>query len=225
LWAFVKNKNRMTARPEPTQIYHITHVDNLASIIRDGGLLSDREMEARGAPQRAVGMSSIKQRRMQLPVRHYPGDVVGEYVPFYFCARSIMLYLLHKGNHPELTYHGGQEPIVHLELDLDRAVRWADESEVRWVFTLANAGARYAPFRSQLDQLNEVDWASVVADDFRSPDVKEGKQAEFLIKHFVPWTLVERIGVYSEKTRLKALDALGGADLAPPVDILPRWYF
>jgi ssDNA thymidine ADP-ribosyltransferase, DarT len=28
---------------------------------------------------------------------------VGEYVPFYFCPRSITLFLLHKGNHVDLT--------------------------------------------------------------------------------------------------------------------------
>jgi hypothetical protein len=215
----------MARRPEPTSIFHITHVDNLASIIGDGGLLSDVEMEARGAPHRAVGMSSIKQRRMRLPVKCHPGDVVGEYVPFYFCPRSIMLYLLHMANHPELTYRGGQGPIVHLQLDLHRAVGWAQEARVRWAFTLANAGAAYAPFRGSLDQLDDVDWESVAADDFRDARVKEGKQAEFLIQRCVPWELVERIGVRSERAQERAQAAVAGAAHRPPVDILPRWYF
>jgi hypothetical protein len=210
----------MTGRPEPTSIFHITHVDNLPSVVADGGLLSDVEMEARGAPHRAVGMSAIKQRRIRLPVKCHPGDVVGEYVPFYFCPRSIMLYLLHMANHPELTYRGGQGPIVHLQLDLHRAAAWAEEAGVRWAFTLANAGAEYAPFRDRLDQLDDVSWSSVAADDFRDPHVKEGKQAEFLIQRFVPWELVERVG-----TRDRAEEAIAGADHRPAVDIQPRWYF
>jgi len=38
--------------PPPAQpkIYHITHVDNLASIIADDGLVSDAAMIARGDP-------------------------------------------------------------------------------------------------------------------------------------------------------------------------------
>jgi hypothetical protein len=215
----------MTGRPIPTRVYHITHVDNLPSILSDDGLLSDTEMLERGAPQLAIGMSSIKQRRMGLPVKCHPGDMVGKYVPFYFCPRSIMLYLLYMANHPELTYRGGQDPIVHLELDLERAVTWATSSDSRWAFSLANAGAVYAPFRSSLAELNEVDWSAVGADDFRDPQVKEGKQAEFLVQRFVPWSLVERVGVWSEQVHDKALAALEDAAHQPPVSVQRQWYF
>ena len=40
----------------------------------------------------------------------YPDNFVGEYVPFNFCPRSVMLYILHMGNAEGLTYHGGQGP-------------------------------------------------------------------------------------------------------------------
>jgi len=40
-------------------------------------------------------MSTIKARRLyDLEVDCHPGTKVGEYVPFYFCPWSIMLYLL-----------------------------------------------------------------------------------------------------------------------------------
>ena len=104
----------MTGPPVPPRIYHITHVDNLASILSHGGLLSDAEMIARGGPQVAVGMSTIKQRRLRLPVKCHAGDYVGDYVPFYFCPRSIMLYLLHMGNHPELSYAEFRPSLRHL---------------------------------------------------------------------------------------------------------------
>jgi hypothetical protein len=77
----------------------------------------------------------------------HPGTKVGEYVPFYFCPRSIMLFLLHKGNHVDLTYRGGQRPIVHLEADLRTVVEWADSIERRWAFGNRNAGARYSFLR------------------------------------------------------------------------------
>jgi len=98
----------MTSTPARPKIYHITHVDNLAAIIADGGLVSDATMIARGGPQTAIGMSSIKQRRLSLPVHCHPGDCVGDYVPFYFCPRSIMLFVIHCQNHPDLAYRGGQ---------------------------------------------------------------------------------------------------------------------
>jgi hypothetical protein len=215
----------MTEPPKPTRIYHITHVKNLASILNDDGLLSDAEMIARGGPQLAIGMGEIKQNRMRFPVKCHDGDTVGEYVPFYFCPRSFMLYLLYKANHPGLTYRGGQGPIVHLQIDLVSAVDWAARSGARWAFSLANAGAAYAPFRKDLAQLVEVDWGAVEATDFRDAKIKEGKQAEFLVRQFVPWNLVKRIGVSSAHVQSEVLATLNGAAHQPPVDVLPDWYF
>ena len=57
--------------------------------------------------------------------------------------------------------------------------------------------------------LHEVDWDAVHATDFRSTDVKEGKQAEFLVHESFPFDLVEQIGVLSN-----APPALEGGRLA-----------
>jgi len=51
---------------------------------RKRGLVSDATMIARGGPPAAVGMNSIKQRRVTLPVTCHAGTTVGQYVPFYF---------------------------------------------------------------------------------------------------------------------------------------------
>jgi hypothetical protein len=63
-------------------------------------------------------MSSIKWRRLEeLTLKNsHPDLLVGECVPFYFCPRSVMFYLIHMRSH-ELPYKGGQGPIVHLEAD------------------------------------------------------------------------------------------------------------
>lgn len=73
-------------------------------------------------------MEEIKRRRRTMPLDSRPGLHVGECVPFYFCPRSVMLYMLHKGNHPQLAYQGGQGPIVHLEADLRNVVAWAESA-------------------------------------------------------------------------------------------------
>ena len=132
----------MPIPPAQPKIYHITHVDNLSSIVKRG-LVSDAVMSARDGPATSIGMSNIKQRRLGLPMDCHPGDYVGDYVPFYFCPRSIMLYILHMGNNPELTYRGGQDPIVHLEADMETVVQWANDVGRRWAFSLSNAGAYY----------------------------------------------------------------------------------
>ena len=136
-----------------------------------------------------------------------------------------MLYLIYMANHPELTYRGGQEPIVHLEADLQEVVAWAAQKSRRWAFTLSNAGARYTEFRCDLANLHEINWSAIAATDFRSADVKEGKQAEFLMHHSFPWSLIRRVGVRSRGVLEKAATAVSSAGHKPKLELMPTWYY
>ena len=216
----------VTSPPARPKLYHITHVDNLPAIVADGGLVSDRAMIARGGPARPIGLSKIKQRRVdELGVSCHRGTNVGDYVPFYFCPRSVMLYVIHRANHPELTYRGGQVPIVHLVADLHEVVAWADANGVRWAFSLSNAGAYYAQFRKAVADLDELDWTAIEATVFTSPSVKEGKQAEFLLWGRFPFHLVERIGVRSTPIQARASSAVASVSPTPAVECHSDWYF
>src|SRR5262245_8670800 len=116
----------MSQPPDRPKVYHITHVDTLRRIVVDGEHLCDSAMIAKGGPTRMIGMSAIKRRRIEeLEVGPHPGTKVGDFVHFYFCPRSIMLYVIHCANHVELEYRGGQNEIVHLEADLHRVIDWA----------------------------------------------------------------------------------------------------
>ena len=109
----------MSELPDNPKIYHITHVDNLAAIAHADKILSDARRLTSTTNCTVVGMSSIKRRRLEeIEVSCHPGTRVGEYVPFYFCPRSIMLYILYMANHPDLAYRGGQRSIIHLQADL-----------------------------------------------------------------------------------------------------------
>lgn len=216
----------MTRVPARPKVYHITHVDNLAAIVADGKLLSDAGMIALGGPIRSIGMSAIKRRRVEeLEVSAHPETHVGDYVPFYFCPRSVMLYVIHCANHTELTYRGGQEPIVHLEADLHRVIRWANENGIRWAFSLSNAGAYYTEFRSRVEELDHLDWNAITTTDFRARQVKEGKQAEFLIHNTFPFELVDRIGTRSAAIRVRASAIVASASHQPTLEVHPEWYF
>jgi len=217
--------------PQPAQpkIYHIVHVDRLPSIVGDGFLWSDATMSARAAAGTMIGMSGIKARRLTLELQCHPGLHVGECVPFYFCPRSVMLYLLHAGNHPELSYRGGQGPILHLEADLHTAIAWAQGHHQRWAFTLSNAGARYFEDRSQVSQLAEINWEAVDTRRWSganvSSAVKEGKQAEFLMEEKFPWSLIERVGVHSSSVGTQVAQILRSASHKPHVSTQSTWYY
>lgn len=214
----------MPQPPDRPKIYHIVHLDRLATISRNG-LVSDAAIRRAASAGTVIGMNSIKDRRLTLPVKCHHGTCVGDYVPFYFCSRSIMLYVIHQANHPELAYRGGQHPIVHLEADLYEAVEWAQKHDRRWAFTPANAGAYYTPFHADLGALDQLNWPLIAERDFRPADVKEAKQSEFLMYEDFPWTLVRRIGVVSRIMAQNVHAAIEVAAYRPPVEILPSWYY
>lgn len=219
----------MTVPPNP-KIYHIVHLDRLPWILATRRLLCDAEVQTRNSRDTVIGMDHIKQRRLYENVLQSHALLkVGNCVPFYFCPRSIMLYLIHCAASQELRYHGGQEPIIHLEANLRAAVAWADENDKRWAFTLSNAGSHYFEDRADLDQLNEINWEIVQTNRWSgnmvSRSIKEGKQAEFLMEQHFPWHLIERIGVASHATYIQVHQALVGEKHRPSVDICPRWYY
>jgi len=213
----------MAQVPAEPKIYHIVHVDRLPSIIASGCLWSDAEVGGRSAPGTTIGMSGIKTRRLSLSLASHSDLYVGDCVPFYFCPRSVMLYLIHQANNPDLAYSAGQGPIIHLEADLRETVAWADSHRRRWAFTLSNAGSRYFEDRSDLANLHEINWRAVQARDWRTH--KEGKQAEFLIEREFPLQLVGRIGVHSQNVLSQVRKALSAAPVKPPVEIIPDWYY
>lgn len=93
-------------------IYHITHLRNLPNILNENGLWCDSESVKRNIKPVEIAYTEIKERRTRKQIPLPPGGVLAEYVPFYFCNRSPMLYTLHKGNVP--AYRDGQPNILHL---------------------------------------------------------------------------------------------------------------
>ena len=192
--------------------------------------MCDAEVIRRSSPGTTIGMNSIKQRRLyELTLACHPELHVGDCVPFYFCPRSVMLYLIYMQNHPELEYRGGQIPIVHLEADLKQTVAWANQNGRRWAFTLSNAGAYYFEDRCDLNQLHEIDWEAVKAKKWSgngiSSSVKEGKQAEFLLEGAFPWRLITCIGVCSKRMYTEVSRIMQGVEPKPPIEIKRNWYY
>jgi hypothetical protein len=211
------------AIPDSIKLYHIAHVDRLSSIVATGGLLSDAMVQAQALGGTVIGMDDIKQRRLtELQLASHPGLFVGACVPFYFCPRSVMLYLIHRRN-AELAYQGGQASIIHLQADLGAVVAWANAQPARWAFTLSNAGSTYFEDRNDLARLGEINWTAVQARDWRAH--KEGKQAEFLVEQHFPWHLIERIGVQSATVYRQVVNALPAHGHRPPVEVRRDWYY
>lgn len=216
--------------PENPKIYHILHIDRLSSVIEEGFLWCDTKISSNKHKGSTIGMQHIKDRRLNKLLTTHKDLHVGDCVPFYFCPRSVMLFIIHKGNHPQMTYNGGQEPIIHLEGDLYKTVEWAAQQNRRWVFTLSNAGSSYFEDRNNVDQLTEINWGAVETYQWNGTEnamIKDQKQSEFLIEYSFPWENVERIGVHSETIlqNVMATIAKSNSRYKPSVEIKPEWYY
>jgi len=209
--------------PENIKIYHIIHIDTLPYVIADGSLFSDSTMRTRPQCGAIIGMNKIKERRLTLSLTSHQGLHVGECVPFYFCPRSVMLYMFHMRNHSEIDYQGGQEPILHLVADLQRTVVWAEKNSLRWAFTSSNAGSYYFEDYADLKYLNQLDWDAIQANQWSG--FQDKKQAEFLIEGRFPWEMVEGIGVYSSEWVNRANDIAINEKHKPQIKAIREWYY
>jgi hypothetical protein len=174
-------------------IYHITHIDNLQSIISDGALWCDRERINRNPPHTNVGYKHIKERRLKHPVAVAKLGFLGDYVPFNFCCRSVMLYVIFKG-HDE--YIGGQDSIVHLVSSIEQIRATGQPS----FWTDRHADLQYAKQYDTLEKIkSELDF-TVMPLKIWSPntETKEKRQAEFLVHSHCPWTAIEKIVVKNQ---------------------------
>ncbi len=208
--------------PETVWIFHFTPLENLPGILEAGGIVCKNRCRTQ---QATIAHAHIQDRRSHREVPCGPGGNLHDYVPFYFCPRSPMLYAIHGGN--VVSYDKGQKEIVYLVLKLRGVV----EAGLDFVFTDRHAVTRYATFSTDVSDLQNIDWNLMESkwwnDIAAYPDRKERKQAEFLVHEFLAWDLVEYIGVMTPrmKERVEALvdDRFSGA--CPTVLVRDNWYY
>lgn len=204
------------------EIYHITHLDNLLSVITSRALLADSFVRAGNVVHTRIGYEHIKERRLRRSVPVAAKGFLGDYVPFNFCPRSVMLYVISIGNVP--GYDGGQENVIHLVSTVNAAKKTGNP----WAFTDRHADLGYAVYFEKTAQLAKLDWDAIEASRWGGPgndETKERKQAEFLVHERFPWTSVTQIGVISEEIAKLVKSAIRSSAHKPDVLIRPEWYY
>lgn len=200
-------------------IYHITHINNLQSIIEDDFLLCDKEMHAKITPHTNIGHNHIKERRSKHPVMVSKKGFLCDYVPFNFCNRSVMLYVLHRGHE---GYSGGQDPIVHLV----SSIREMQTTGQAYFWTDRHAALGYAYQSDSLVEIDsKIDWAVMPLKHWSENETKEKRQAEFLVHSRVPWSAIEKIVVKNVVVADKVKEFLLISKHQPQVLIKSDWYY
>ncbi|MET0657502.1 MAG: DUF4433 domain-containing protein [Steroidobacteraceae bacterium] len=206
----------MKLDPNRVLIYHITDVANLPDILAAGGLHSDALVAARNPA--VIGYAHIKQRRLtELRVDCCDGRFVGEFVPFYFCPRSPMLYTINIGNTGRDP--GCQKTIVHLVSTVAAAIG----QNRPWAISDGNAGAHHTTFAAVLTALDALDWGAIRAAQWKGRT--HAKSAEFLVADRFDWTAVHGIGCQNQKVAQHVQRLLNSHPHRPDVRVEQNWYY
>jgi hypothetical protein len=214
-------------RPRPwvegeTAAYHITHVENLASIVECGGLDCDNGCAEAGIEPVSIAYSSLKAQRARTEVTVAARGTLADYVPFYYGPRSPMLYTIWRGNVTE--YDGTQEEIVHLVCSVE-----AMAEPERFVITDRHPITPLAEQFDGLDVLDELDWPLMNAtywhDTDRDGDRKFRRQAEFLVYRRVPIEAVRLVGTMTRVVAERTATLLAALPNPPPVVVRKGWYY
>lgn len=209
------------AMPNPW-LFHITHISNLLGIIKQGGLLANNTLNSHYTN---IAHQSIQTRRHSSPVPCGAGGMLHDYVPFYFCRRSPMLYAIYKNKID--GYEGGQTEVIYLVTRFSTI----QKSGLSWVFTDGHAAMAFSDFYDNPIHFNQVDWELMTAkywhDTDDEPDRKRRRQAEFLVHQHLPWSCLRGIAVYDGIHKRQVESILNTAPLInkPSVEVLPNWYY
>jgi len=204
-----------------TYIYHITHIDNLPMIVSTQGLVSDARKQNLPSQPANIAYADIKDRRVRKLIPCGPQGCVADYVPFYFAPRSPMLYTISRGNIPGRV----ERDIIYLVSCVERV----SESGLGYVFTDGHPIMAITTFYDDLADLGKVDWNLMKSgywfDVESDPDRKRRRQAEFLVRDFVPWSLIEGIAVRSGEMVQRVESCICGIVERPAVGVKRDWYY
>jgi hypothetical protein len=182
------------AIPDKIVITRMVHWENVAHILRHG--FCCRTHENYDPNYVEIGMNSLIQDRHDyaVPIEGYGN--LGEYVPFYFAGHSPMLYLIKYG-------YGGvqkrpQEDIVFIVCDVNTVI----QAGIEFVFTDRNAKIAVANFYNDPTEFDKLDWETIKSRDWANTEDdlsrKDRKQAEFLVRNYMPVNCIQFIVVKTE---------------------------
>jgi hypothetical protein len=104
-------------------------------------------------------------------------------------------------------------------------ITWASHAGRNWCFTNANATAWYTDFYNSVSEVDKIDWQAVESLNFANEDIKEAKQAEFLMHEFFDFSHFTHIGVCSLGIRDRVSEILKDSGYNPSVAVHKDWYF
>lgn len=177
----------MDAKYKGKYVYHITSIDNLDSIIKNG-LLATNIKNEKGIEHTDIANGTIQERRANTKVPCGHKGTIHDYVPFYFASRTPMLLgVINKKN-------CDQPYLVYLCLSIDVV----DRDDV--VFTDASANTNEVPnFYSDSNNLDKLKWDIINSNVWTySDEERHYHMAELLVHKKVDISEISCIVVFND---------------------------
>lgn len=206
---------------DKARVFRITHIDNLACILRDG--LCCRSSGYFDPNYRNIGNPDLINRRASRSVPIPPGGTLDDYVPFYFTSRSPMLLNIKTGK--------GVAPVAMRDIVIMIAsLRALAGNGVQFVYTDRHAYLAKAHFSSDVTELaTRIDWRILQESDFKYDSQDLGKmeryQAEALIYKRLPFDEIAGILAYDDAQMRQIKSSIEAAGYSTPVMVDPRFFF
>lgn len=206
--------------PEKALIFRITHIENVPWILDNGAHCAKSDCRDPNFIQ--IGNADLIGKRANHRVRAHPFGTLGDYVPFYFTPKSVMLFNIHTGRN---VTRQRMPDIAILVTSLHRLVK----QNVPFLFTDRHAILVNAEPTNDLECLDRLNWKILRAHDFaRDPDnpVKfDQYQAEALVYRCLPVTALHAIACHGEEQQERLRAEVERRSLDLKVVKKPGWYF
>lgn len=212
----------MSLEIEKIWLYRIVHIHNVEYILRNG-MFTKHHIEA-DPDYINIGDITLIEQRDDYPVPvNPPNGTLGDYIPFYFGPLSPMLLNIKTG------YRGiikrPQSDIVYI------CCKFASVKQhcKAWCFTDGHPKNVLTRFYNSEDSFHEIDWNMVRARYWRPVDEDydrmRRKQAEFLVKDFLPVQCINCLVVYNEEKRAYIQDLVSTLNLNVNILVNPNSNF
>lgn len=185
-----------------TYIFRLTHIENIAHIIRYGITHSDSENA--NEDYISIGDPSLILKRNDFVLTN--GNLLRNYMPFYFSTRTPMLYVIQKGFN--LVSSLSSEKIIYCISSIQKII----DEDLDFIFTDGHAINRFSAQYSKEDIKNInsiIDWKAISAkywNDSDDLDLKRRKEAEFLVSGDIPFKSILGFAVYNEIAKEKLIN-------------------
>jgi ssDNA thymidine ADP-ribosyltransferase, DarT len=203
--------------------YRICHIENVPEILQNGLCTKHHPNASKNFV--GIGNPDIIDLRDDTPVKIHGYGNIGDYVPFYFTPKSMMLYNIITGYRAPLVPKRNREDIVVfrcLIVDLSKSDKFFFSDGQANVTSITE-------HYNDLKHLDKIDWEIIHKSDFKNEagdtDKQRRYQAEFLVHSHVPIERVESINVYNEKASDFVKREIAKTDLLIPVNIIPNYFF